>query len=84
MQITHWVEGPDDFPIAQFKAKYNGEIEGYFEKYDHLADLAVTTAQSCVKRKSDKQKAQFWGFLFTSTICLANFQSVCYTWLESS
>ena len=75
MLITHWLEGPDAFPIAHFKAKYNKETVGDFKKYDHMADLAVTSAQSWVKRKSGKQKAQFLGGFFTSSIFLANFQS---------
>ena len=45
--------------MAHFKAKYNKETVGDFKKYDHMADLAVTTAQSWMIRKSGKQKAQF-------------------------
>ena len=46
MPITQWLESPDAFPIAHFKAKYNRETVDNFKKYDHMADLAVTSAQT--------------------------------------
>ena len=45
MRITHWLECPGDFPIANVKAKYHGKTEGDFEKCDHMSDLAVTIVQ---------------------------------------
>ena len=59
MPITQRFEVPDDFPIAHFKAQYQGETVGDFKNYDHMADLAVTTAQTWMIRKSGKQKAPF-------------------------
>ena len=45
--------------MAHFKAKQHGKTVGNFEKYDRMADLAVTTAQTWVKRKSGKQNEPF-------------------------
>ena len=80
MPITQRFEVPDDFPIASFKAQYQGETMSDFKKYDPMADLAVMIAQIWMMRKSSKQKAQFGEDFFTSTFVWANFQ---YFWTPS-
>ena len=75
MPITQRFEVPDDFPIAHFKAQYQRETVSDFKNHDCMTDLAVTTGQTLMMRKSGKQKAQFLGGFFTSSIFLANFQS---------
>ena len=55
------MRSPDDFPIAHVKAKYHGKTLCDFEKYDHMADLVVTSAKSWVTRKSAKQNLPFSG-----------------------
>ena len=53
------MEGPEDFPMATFKAKYHRKTVCNFEKYELMADLAVTTVQTWVMRKSGKQNGLF-------------------------
>ena len=45
--------------MAHFKAKQHGKIVSIFEKYEPIADLAVTTVQTWMKRKSGKQNGPF-------------------------
>ena len=71
--------------MAHFKAKQHRKTVCNFEKYELMANLAVTTVQTWVKRKSGKQNEQFLGDFFTSTIFLSIFQfslttSVIHGW----
>ena len=59
MPITQGLEGPEDFPMANFKAKYHRKTVCSFEKYELMADLAVTTVQTWVMRKGSKQDGLF-------------------------
>ena len=59
MPITQELEGPEDFPMANFKAKYHRKTVCNLEKYELMADLAMTTVQSWMKRKRGKQNGPF-------------------------
>ena len=61
MLITHWLEGPDAFPMAHFKAKYNKETVGDFKKYDHMADLAVHPSEKGAVESETSQLRLKWG-----------------------
>ena len=59
MPITHWLYGPDDFQIAHFTANYHGKTLGNFERYDPIANFAMTTAQTWVMRKVVSKMCHF-------------------------
>ena len=59
MPITQGLEGPEDFPMANFKAKYHRKTVCNLEKYELMADLAMSTVQTWVMRKSGKQNGLF-------------------------